>query len=230
MDTVKTLVLPGLDGTDRLLTRFCQSAPPSHDVTILSLPDDRSAGYLELCDYFSDTVASTQRCTLIGESFSGPLAVLLAHRHPAHVTHLVLVATFISRPIPRMASVIPWSMVFHLPLPRIAAQRLMVGDHKELVGPLQQAARIQAPATLAQRMRSLLTVDVAEQLQDLDCPITYIRPSHDNLVSEHHAEQVAELNEHVTVRQIDGPHLILQAQPERAWEHIIESSPTALSR
>ena len=44
METITTLVLPGLDGTDLLLDRFGRLAPPTYDVTVLTLPDDPAAG------------------------------------------------------------------------------------------------------------------------------------------------------------------------------------------
>lgn len=149
-EPLKTLVLPGLDGTDLLLNRFRQLAPPAHDVTVLTLPDDPKAGYTDLCDHFSETIETTGQCVLIGESFSGPLAVLLAHRHPLMVVHLVLVATFVVSPAPFVASVIPWSLVFQLPLPSFVARRFMLGySDNDLVTQLQVAVGTVSPRTLA---------------------------------------------------------------------------------
>jgi len=230
METVNTLVLPGLDGTDLLLDGFRQSAPPTYRVTVHALPDDHSVGYRELCDQFTEIVQSTQKCTLIGESFSGPLAVLLAHRHPDIVRHLVLVATFASSPMPRLAMLIPWAVVFRLSLPTFVARRFLIGPDRELISKLQNAVRVHTPRTLAHRMRVVSEVDVTSELQQLTCPITYLRPNDDALVSKRHMHRLSRLNEHITVRQIDAPHLILQAQPQQAWRHIVETAPAAPSR
>ena len=229
METVNALVLPGLDGTDSLLDGFRQSAPSTHRVEVLSLCDNPLIGYSELCDRFSDTIESAGSCTLIGESFSGPLAILLAHRHPNIVRHLVLVATFATTPMPRFASLIPWSLVFRLPMPRFVARRYLAGQNQELIAQLRDAVRIQSPKTLARRMRVLADVDVTSELTELECPITYIRPTADKLVSNFHMQTISKLNERVRIRQIDGPHLILQSQPQLAWKHIMDTVPTTLS-
>jgi pimeloyl-ACP methyl ester carboxylesterase len=230
METVKTLVLPGLDGTDLLLDGFRESAPSTHHVTVLTLPDDHSVGYRELCEQFSESVHSMRQCTLIGESFSGPLAVLLAHRHPDVVRHLVLVASFATSPMPRAATLVPWAVVFRWPLPTFVARRFLVGPNLELIPTLKHALRIHAARTLAYRMRTIAAVDVTSEVQELTCPITYLRPTHDALVSKRHAQTLLRLNKRVTVRQIEGPHLILQTQPQQAWRHIVETMPAAPSR
>lgn len=226
MDSVNTLVLPGLDGTDSLLARFQQLAPSTHRVRVLALCDDPSFGYSELCDHYSKIIESSGRYTLVGESFSGPLAILLAHRHPQSISHLVLVATFATTPIPRFASLLPWSLVFRFPMPRFVARRYLVGSNKELISQLRTAVRSHSPQTLARRMRELSRVNVTSEVKKLDCPITYLRPSNDRLVSNQHAQAICQLIQRVKIRQIDGPHLILQSQPELAWQHIVETAPT----
>ena len=199
-------------------------------MTILALPDDHLAGYSELCNQFTDVVQSSVQCILVGESFSGPLAILLAHRHPYVVRHLVQVATFATSPIPHLAALVPWVSVFRLSLPAFVARRFLVGPDNDLVARLQNAVRVHRPRTLAHRLHLLSKLDVTSELQKLSRPITYIRPTHDTLVSNRHMKTMSQLNERLTIRQIDGPHLILQAQPRQAWQHIVETAPAALSQ
>ena len=229
MDKVKTFVLPGLDGTDHLLADFRELAPPTHDVSVLPLPKDLS-DYSELRDHFFEAIDSEKRCTLIAESFSGPLAILLADRHPDVVNHLVLVATFVTSPVPRIVTVIPWSAVFRFPLPTVVARHFLVGKRKELVSSLQQAVRTQSCRTLARRVRSVLTIDVTKQFEQLTCAITYIRPTRDRLVPARSAGQISRLNKRVVVEEIDGPHLILQTEPQQAWKSIVSSFPGSTAK
>lgn len=224
MKNVNTLVLPGLDGTGLLLDRFQQLAPPSHDVTVLPLPNDCSAGYAGLCDHFSDAIESANDCLLIGESFSGPLAVLLAHRFPHVIQHLVLVASFATSPLPQIASFVPWRLVFRMPLPAFVAARYLIGDHKEWIMKLQNAICVPSPQTLAHRVNVLSQVNVTSELQELNCPITYLRPTRDALISNHHVQTLSRQNKRIVVRYIEGPHLILQTHPEQAWQHILEET------
>ncbi len=230
METITTLVLPGLDGTDLLLDRFGRLAPPTYDVTVLTLPDDPMAGYSELCDHFSETVASAGKCILVGESFSGPLAVLLAQRHPGVVNHLVLVATFVVSPVPFVARWIPWSLFFRFPLPSFAARRFMLGPCDDgLVGLLQRAVCTVSSRTLARRMRAVVEVDVSVQFRQLTCPVTCIWPTDDALVPGRCVTTMLELREDVISKPIVGPHLILQTQPEQAWKHIVDATNGVLS-
>lgn len=219
---MKTLVLPGLDGTADLLEPFCRASPSTHQVDVLSLPDSRTSGYPELCAHFSRRVSDAQRCILIAESFSGPLAILLAKQNPEVVKQLILVATFVRSPTPRIASIIPWRFAFRIRAPRFAVRRWLVGDFVELVRPVQLAAQRHAAATLARRMDSILAVDVSSDLRSIRCPILYLQATQDRVVSKCHADQISALNDRVTVRQLVGPHLILQAQPSLAWQHILE--------
>jgi len=228
---VTTLVLPGLDGSGLLLDRFQQLAPPTHNVEVRVLPDDPAAGYFELLDHFSDPVREFDRCVLIGESFSGPLAILLAHRFPEVVSHLVLVASFAVSPAPLLTPFIPWSLVFRLPLPSFVARRFLLGnDHDDFLPKLRTAIRQASSATLSRRMHAVSNVDVRQQLGELSCPITYIRATQDVLVKDRSATTISEINDKVVIRRIDGPHLILQTQPEQSWNCIADTPPTAEPR
>lgn len=214
------LVFPGLDGTDLLLDSFRQLAPVQLDVVIHALPDEASASYQDLLAVFDPIVAATKGCVLIGESFSGPLAVLLAHRYPEVVRRVILVASFVDAPLPRIATWLPWRLLFRIPIPRLAA-RWLTGGHTGLYSKLRAASKVQSPETLASRVRLLTNVDVSKEFAELDCEITYLRPSQDSLVSARHAESMLRLNANTRISRLDGPHLILQAEPAEAWERII---------
>ena len=110
MKPTTTIILPGLDGTELLLSRFHELAPESHKVTVFPLPDDPMANYGTLCDHFSERFRSFESCHLIVESFSGPLGILLAHRHPETITRLTLVATFASPPTQKRLFSYGWRM------------------------------------------------------------------------------------------------------------------------
>ena len=188
-------------------------------------------GYPERCEHFSETVTSAGKCILIGESFSGPLAVLLAQRHPDVVDYLVLVATFVVSPVPFVARCLPWSLFFRFPLPAFAACRFMLGPRDDgLVSLLQRAVCTVSLRTLARRMRSVVEVDVSAQFRQLTCPVTRICPTNDALVPGRFATTMLELREDVIAKPIVGPHPILQTQPEQAWEYMVDSTHRILSQ
>ena len=109
MSVLDTLVLPGLDGTTRMLFKFHDLAPVTHNVTLLELPSDRST-YEEFAEHFASTLSRGRQCVLIAQSFSGPLAAMLASRHPESVACLILVASIVTSPSSRVSRCVPWSL------------------------------------------------------------------------------------------------------------------------
>jgi pimeloyl-[acyl-carrier protein] methyl ester esterase len=222
MKPTTTIILPGLDGTDLLLAPFCELAPESHDVTVYTLPDDPTTDYDTLCDHYSERIRSLETCHLIAESFSGPLGILLAHRHPEIIERLTLVATFATSPAPFAARIIPWSILFRLPMPSLVARRYFVGQNQSLIVKLKNAVRQTSAQTLSRRMYCMMNIDVTTQLSELNCDVEYLRPTNDRLVPKRSLNTIINANPSVSIHEIDGPHLILQTQPKRAWECILD--------
>lgn len=217
MDDLTVLVFPGLDGSDTLLREFVAAAPAKFNVRTITLPDATS--YWELAEKLDSAVLQAGPCVLIGESFSGPLAILLAQHHPSLVKHLVLTATFATPPIPSITKYLPWSLLFRMPLPRFAA-RLLIGDHDHLLLPLREAVKMQSARIKAKRISMVATTNVVVPLLKVKCPITYLAPTRDRLVHQRHGLAISKTNQSSQIRHIDGPHLILQACPEACWAEI----------
>lgn len=90
---------------------------------------------------------------------------------------------------------------------------------------LKRAIGHTSPATLVKRIQLLISVNVCADLARLECPIQYIRPRNDRLVPKRCVDKMVEVNEHVIVQEIDGPHLIMQTFPERVWSAILNGNP-----
>ena len=97
---IKLLLLPGLDGTGRFFARLQRCLDDRIDVEVVRYPGDRPLGYRELANYVRAHIGA-QPVVLLGESFSGPIAIRLAAELPQHVKGLILAATFITSPWPR---------------------------------------------------------------------------------------------------------------------------------
>ncbi len=220
MQSSSAIVFPGLDGTDLLLGRFAELAPQSQPVSIVPLPDDPRDDYESLCTRFSDQIQKLESCHIIGESFSGPLGILLAHRFPEIVDRLTLVATFANSPTPAIARIIPWSILYRIPMPNFVAKRYFVGSEQPLADKLKFAIRRTSPGTLVKRMRCVMNVDVTSELSQLKCDIKYIRPKFDRLVPMRSLNTIVDTNPNVIAHEIEGPHLIMQTRPEQVWECI----------
>ena len=222
MTDTSTLILPGLDGTELMLAPFLKSIPKENSPAVGLLPDDPKMGYSELAAHFSPRMSDQSSVHIIAESFSGPIGVLLARQHQDVVKRLTLVASFVTSPVPSIASFLPWSIIFRLPMPAWVASRYFVGDDRTLIPSLQNAVKQHYPATLRNRLALVQSVDVSEQYAGLECELTYIRPSHDRLVPRHCGDKILEINPATKCHRIDGPHLILQTQPDNSWQAIAE--------
>ena len=212
-------LLPGLDGTGRLFRGFCDAADPSHTTTVLPLPTNTQQDYESLARELSAVVAGASKAVVIAESFSGPIAVKIAARHPASVSAVVLVASFVTPPAPAVARLVPWSLILRLPVPAFAARRLILGAtaRDDLVHALQRSVREVPPKILAQRIRELTYLNACKELFAVKCPIMYLRPSADRLVPKHCIDALRESKADLEFREIEGPHLILQREPVNAW-------------
>src|SRR5688572_33390024 len=99
------LLLPGMDGTGRLYARFAAELPSEIAPRIIAYPQDPR---LKLSDYVDSIALPDGPFGIVAESFSGPIAIELAARHPERVSHLALAATFVRTPSSvRLARLLP---------------------------------------------------------------------------------------------------------------------------
>lgn len=96
---ITLLLLPGLDGTGVLFERFVEALPDDIDAHVLSYPGDHPMSYADLLGYIRDRLpAGKTRFAVLGESFSGPLALELALVEP-RVNAVILCASFVTKPV-----------------------------------------------------------------------------------------------------------------------------------
>jgi pimeloyl-ACP methyl ester carboxylesterase len=95
----KIVILPGLDGTGRLLTDFAARLNRRHPVEVIVYPTREPLGYDALLDYVKEHLPS-ENFVLIGESFSGPLAIRIASENLPFLKAVVLGASFARLDLP----------------------------------------------------------------------------------------------------------------------------------
>ncbi|HJU69015.1 MAG TPA: alpha/beta fold hydrolase [Gemmatimonadaceae bacterium] len=214
------MLLPGLDGTGALFDGFVRVAPPGVHPEVVSLPSE-SFSYAELAECLAPTLRLTPDTVLLAESFSGPLAISLAARHP--VAALVLCNTFVAPPRSRIFRAFAIPRLFHMRPPASLVRRYLVGPAASdgLVTQIRAAIESLPPSVLAGRVQAVLTVDVASQLARIGAPILYLRGTEDRLVPESSVRAViAAASVPVSVVRLAGPHLLLQTSPMAAWDAI----------
>jgi pimeloyl-ACP methyl ester carboxylesterase len=103
------VLLPGLDGTGKLFQPFIRELPADWRVIVASYPADARSGYAQLASLTLTMLPPEGRAVLLGESFSGPIAIQLASALGPRVQALVLCCTFARNPVPGWAlSVLSW--------------------------------------------------------------------------------------------------------------------------
>ena len=220
MPDTTILILPGLDGTDLMLGPFRELCAQNHPTILSQLPGVEFSDYLALADHFGSILRELESCHIIAESFSGPIGILLAERHPKIVDRLTLVASFGSTPIPTLAALLPWSLVFRMPMPTFIARHFFVGKCDPLIPVLKNAVRHDPPAVLRHRLRLVQNVDVLPEYSKLRCKLSYIRPVDDRLVPRRCLDELLSANPDTIVHEMGGPHLILETQPANCWQAI----------
>lgn len=212
------VLLPGMDGTGRLFRGFAACAPPHASLSIHPLPAE-PLGYREIADRLAGTLCLDGGCVIVAESFSGPLAVRLAAEY--RVRAVVLCNSFVSLPrrgVPRWLAA---PLLFRFGVPRLVIRGLLLGMRalRERVDEFRSAIASVPPAVLASRLANVLGADETGSLARCSAPLLYLRGTEDRLVPEDALRRITAVAP-VRVARVPAPHLLLQAEPQRAWQAI----------
>jgi len=217
---MKWILMPGMDGTGDLFSPLTKAIPPHYSHTVLSYPQDPKASYETLTEHVLSALPQDEPFILVAESFSGPLALLVAQQRPKGLKAVVLCATFVLPPL-RFAR--QWMSPLVQPLwfaltPSALMTRLLLGPKKnpELRNTLKESLRKASPAVLAGRARAVLALDAADALKACPVPILYLRATRDRIVFPQSLKQILDIRDTVTVAEFDSPHLLLQTCPTEA--------------
>src|SRR5262245_22389675 len=96
---LRLLLLPGLDGTGALFDPFVRALSAEIAPQIVRYPSDQPLGYDALEPMVAQHIPAREPYAILGESFSGPLALRLARRQEGDLVGVVLVATFVTNPV-----------------------------------------------------------------------------------------------------------------------------------
>jgi pimeloyl-ACP methyl ester carboxylesterase len=215
-----TLLLPGLEGTGRLFDRFLRAATGALELRVLSFPPDRFEGYQALAERLGKSLPADRPFALLGESFSGPLALRLAASAPPGRVGVVLAASFHKRPSATSISALrPLAPAFfRLPLPAHAVRLLLAGGGApdDLVEEVRRAVATVKGDVMASRAREALRVDATAWLQACPVPLLFLGGKEDHLLRSAIPIEIRALRSDAEIRMLDAPHLVLQSRPVEA--------------
>lgn len=221
---MQMLLLPGMDGTGRLFEPLIRALSPSLSPVVATYPVDRPCGYTELLPFVEAAVPARSDFVVLGESFSGPLALMLAAKRPPGLRGVVLCASFARSPLPAFTR---WLRAVTFPLwfrvvPRPVLHWALLGRHRTsaLAESVEAAIAMVQPAVLAARARAILSVDVSNELRSCPVPILYLSATEDRLVPPKSLAYIQQLCPAVESVPLVGPHLLLQVAADAAAEAI----------
>jgi len=223
---IPVLLLPGLEGSSHLFRRFLGAATGALDLRPLPFPQERPLGYAELADHVRAAMPRRPPWILLGESFSGPMALLVAREAPRGLAGVVLAASFHRQPAPRWIERLrPLARVFFTaPLPAHAVRLLLGGPDApdELVREVQEAVAGVPARVMLRRAHEALAVDATADLLSCPVPVLVLSGQHDRLLRRQIPSEIRALRRDAEVRLLDAPHLVLQRQPAEAMR-LLES-------
>jgi pimeloyl-ACP methyl ester carboxylesterase len=225
------VLLPGMDGTGELFQPLLEALGPSQVTAVVAYPATEKLTYPELESLVRAQLPQGP-FVLLGESFSGPIAISIAASNPQGLRGVVLSCSFASSPRPlaaRAASLLS----LPLPLPPVAALAMALlgrfSSHR-LRALLKHALKDVDPGVLRHRLAEALGVNVGPKLAHVKVPLLYLQASSDWLVPASAWAEVASALPEARVKVVSGPHLLLQSSPvesARAIEDFLGSVANA---
>jgi pimeloyl-[acyl-carrier protein] methyl ester esterase len=213
-----------MDGTGDMFAPLLNALDPSIRTIIVRYPDE-PLDYAAHEKIARAALPAGVPFILLGESFSGPIAVSIAASAPAGLKGLVLCCSFVRSPHRLLGWLKPWLRL--LPardVPGAVTSYFLFGRFASIA--LQrlhaQTLRRVSSRTLVARLAAIADLDATDALRRAELPTLYLRASGDRLVPRSSATLIERLSPHAQVVEIEGPHLLLQARPAAAAQVLRE--------
>ncbi len=219
MARLTLVLLPGMDGTGLLFNPFIAALAGEFQIKVVAYPSSTPLGYLELEAIARKALPKEGPYVILGESFSGPIAISLASSAPSQLKGLILCCSFARNPRPALSAWGP--LLSGLPfgaMPVAASAHILFGRFSTaaLRAELTQSLSRVSPAVLRKLASEVLSVDASAKMASVRVPLLYLRASRDRLVPPTASAAVICLSPLAQVVEIEAPHGLLQARPGEA--------------
>lgn len=159
-----------------------------------------------------------EKYILIAESFAGPLAIKIGSRRPSNLMAIIFAASFAKKPnkLPEQLSIFAKFIPFSSTILSRMIRPITFGrwGNKELDTLVHVALNRVSRNVIINRINSLMHIDEIHKLRDLNLPMLYVRPTSDRLVNRNALQAMVNVNSTIEITEIQGPHFILQCQPQ----------------
>jgi pimeloyl-[acyl-carrier protein] methyl ester esterase len=231
---MKLVLLPGMDGTGIMFEPLVRALPPELSPVVVSYPGDVPLSYEELLPIVRSSLPASEPFILLGESFSGPLALRIAATNPPGLKGLILCASFAYNPIrffPRACRRLIRPFLFSYWPPWFRLRALLGGySTPALFKLVERSHATVSPIVLAARAREVIGINAEDALSACCVPLLYIAGSRDRVVPKHNLTRIKNIYPNARVVILPAPHLILQAEPQAAAAVIVEFAASVEGR
>lgn len=210
------VMLPGLDGTGILFKPLIEALPANIKPIVVSYPTDQKLGYDDLLSLVMKALPKNEPFILLGESFGGPLSILVADSNPNGLKGVILCATFVTCP---QKLVSKWTEYFLFLIPfrasvTIAKINGFFGEYYSQY--MHLALSAVKPEVFRHRLRELIKVDVKTELFTCKLPMLYLQGKQDWLVPSSNFSAIKKLKPDIQLAQLETSHMVLQTKPNEA--------------
>jgi pimeloyl-[acyl-carrier protein] methyl ester esterase len=211
----KLVLLPGMDGTGELFEPFLEAVRVPTQV--VRYPGADVLGYAELEALVMAELPTDQPYVLLGESFSGPIAISVAAKQPLQLRGVVLCCSLAKNPRPALAPLRRWINLLPSRPPLAVLEYFLSGRFATpaLRKALSQALAQVSPAVLRSRLNAVACTNVVEMLRSIAVPVLYLQASEDRLVPLVASSLVLENVPHGRLVELVAPHFSCRLHPKR---------------
>lgn len=215
------VLMPGMDGTGEFCQPFIAALPEDYYASSVSYPRDAVLPSKEFLNFIRICSGIHRSYILVAESFSTPYAIELAATNPENLKALVLCAGFASNPATGWQGfVLKYALpfLFRFPISDFALQRWLVGTDAspELLQAIRKAISSVRPDVMKDRLRIILSSNQRTNLSKIKIPILYLEAKQDRLIPNSCFKEIKCIQPNTILAHLDGPHLILQREPQKA--------------
>lgn len=221
------IILPGLDGTATMHSDFLVATGAAFgSAHVVSYPCDERLNYAELEYVARASLPDSAPFVLLGESFSGPIALSIAAAPPDNLLGLVLTTTFARfpnrflSPLAAVAGAMPVRMA---PRSLLSWFLLARWSTPEIEISLRNALKQVSPDVVRFRVATALRANLPNALlSSITLPVLYLRATHDRLLSPAAGRHLRSSLSNCEIVDIAGPHLLLQAAPAECARVVVD--------
>ena len=219
MTKLTLILLPGMDGTGDLFEPLIKALNDAFNIQVVQYPTDDSLGYEGLELEVLKMLPINKPFIILGESFSGPIAISIAASEPDGLLGVVLCSTFVRNPRPAFSPLRSLTGVIPVKLaPAALMSYLLLGSYStaELRSSIVTALSKVSTASLRARLNAVLEADVSAKLKRVKIPLLYLLATQDRVVPRSALAEITRILPAVQIASIHAPHFLLQVAPKAA--------------